>query len=264
MGTTEGESRVLLNFGHTFDSVSTLAHELGHAYHNTTLALRTPLQRSTPMALAETASIFCETLLTQSVLAATTDPARRLAILDYDLQGACQVVVDIHSRFLFETEVFDRRRHRTFGRPRPVRADARRPAPLVRRRARRRAPPPVHVGGQAPLLLDPFLQLALYLWAALRPRSVCRLPGRSRSVSGRLRRPAGLPPGWRTPPAWRPASASTWAGTSSGPPACRCWRDGSTSSRSWRSDPDRGRPPPPGAGPGSARRDDEAGMSGFR
>ncbi len=113
MGTIEGESRVLLNFGHTFDSVSTLAHELGHAYHNTTLAGRTPLQRNTPMALAETASIFCETLLTQSVLAATSEPARRLAILDYDLQGSCQVVVDIHSRFLFESEVFDRRRHRT-------------------------------------------------------------------------------------------------------------------------------------------------------
>jgi oligoendopeptidase F len=113
MATTGGESRILLNFGHTFDSVSTLAHELGHAYHGTTLALRTPLQRNTPMALAETASIFCETLLTQSVLAATSDPDRRLAILEYDLQGACQVVVDIHSRFLFETEVFDRRRHRT-------------------------------------------------------------------------------------------------------------------------------------------------------
>ncbi len=113
MGTVAGESRVLLNFGHTFDSVTTLAHELGHAYHNTTLAPRTPLQRVTPMALAETASIFCETLLTQSVLAATTEPDRRLAILDYDLQGSCQVVVDIHSRFLFENEVFDRRRHRT-------------------------------------------------------------------------------------------------------------------------------------------------------
>ena len=111
MGVTEGESRVLLNFGSTFSSVSTLAHELGHAYHNTTLALRTPLQRNTPMALAETASIFCETLLTQSVLSSTTEPDRRLAILDYDLQGSCQVVVDIHSRFLFESAVFDRRRH---------------------------------------------------------------------------------------------------------------------------------------------------------
>lgn len=113
MATRGGESRVLLNFGHTFDSVSTLAHELGHAYHNTTLAERTPMQRATPMALAETASIFCETLLTQAALDGAADAARRLAILEYDLQGACQVVVDIHSRFLFESRVFERRRART-------------------------------------------------------------------------------------------------------------------------------------------------------
>ena len=113
MSTTGGESRVLLNFGNTFDSVSTLAHELGHAYHNTTLADRTPMQRATPMALAETASIFCETLLTQSALAATDDPARSLSSLEYDLQGAAQVVVDIHSRFLFESAVFERRKART-------------------------------------------------------------------------------------------------------------------------------------------------------
>ena len=71
------ESRVLMNFDGTFDSVSTLAHELGHAYHNTNLAERTPLQRQTPMALAETASIFCETILVQAGLrAAVDDPAR--------------------------------------------------------------------------------------------------------------------------------------------------------------------------------------------
>ena len=107
------ESRVLLNFGDTIDSVSTLAHELGHAYHNTQLAERTALQRQTPMALAETASILCETILIQALLAATPDTeegrARRLAILETDLQGACQVVVDIHSRFLFERGVFEQR-----------------------------------------------------------------------------------------------------------------------------------------------------------
>jgi pepF/M3 family oligoendopeptidase len=108
------ESRVLMNFAGTFDSVSTLAHELGHAYHNTNLADRTPLQRQTPMALAETASIFCETILVQTGLrAAADDPDRELALLDIDLTGATQVVVDIHSRFLFETDVFDRRRERT-------------------------------------------------------------------------------------------------------------------------------------------------------
>jgi oligoendopeptidase F len=105
------ESRVLLNFSGTVDGVSTLAHELGHAYHNTQLADRTALQRQTPMALAETASIFCETVLLQSLLA-SADPGRRLVLLETDLQGACQVVVDIHSRFLFEQAVFEQRAKR--------------------------------------------------------------------------------------------------------------------------------------------------------
>jgi len=103
MSVTDGVSRVLCNFDGSFDSVQTLAHELGHAYHNVNLGERTPMQRSTPMALAETASIFCETIMVQAGLAATTDDADgRLALLDGDLSGACQVVVDIHSRFLFE------------------------------------------------------------------------------------------------------------------------------------------------------------------
>jgi oligoendopeptidase F len=108
------ERRVLLNFSGTFDGVSTLAHELGHAYHNTNLADRTPLQRQTPMALAETASIFCETILVQAGLAASEgNPAARLALLDTDLTGAAQVVIDIHSRFLFEKRVFETRADHT-------------------------------------------------------------------------------------------------------------------------------------------------------
>lgn len=111
MSVQDEQSRILMNFGGTLDGVSTLAHELGHAYHNTQLADRTALQRATPMALAETASIFCETILMQSLLA-TADDDRRLVLLELDLQGACQVVVDIHSRFLFEREVFTRRADR--------------------------------------------------------------------------------------------------------------------------------------------------------
>jgi pepF/M3 family oligoendopeptidase len=107
----EGDiSRVMMNFDGSHNSVSTLAHELGHAFHNVALAERTPLQRRLPMALAETASIFCETLLFEQAAAHAGDDGERLALLDTQLVGASQVVVDIHSRFLFETELCARRR----------------------------------------------------------------------------------------------------------------------------------------------------------
>lgn len=112
----DGDSRVLLNFDGSMDGVMTLAHELGHAYHNTQLGHRTPMQRGTPSSLAETASIFCETLMVQHGLT-TVDGAQKLALLDVDLSGTAQVIVDIHSRFLFESTVFDRRRTSTLSVP---------------------------------------------------------------------------------------------------------------------------------------------------
>lgn len=107
-------SLVLLNWSGSAESAQTTAHELGHAYHNTQLAHRTPLQKRLPMALAETASIFCETLVVEEGLGRLQGD-ERLALLNVDLIGASQVVVDIHSRFLFETEVFARRQRRTLG-----------------------------------------------------------------------------------------------------------------------------------------------------
>ena len=114
MSFVDDRSLVLLNWSGSVDSAQTTAHELGHAYHNTQLAHRTPLQKRLPMALAETASIFCETLVVEDGLSRMQGD-ERLALLDVNLIGASQVVVDIHSRFLFETEVFARRQRRTLG-----------------------------------------------------------------------------------------------------------------------------------------------------
>ncbi len=111
MSLREDESRVFLNYEPSFNSVQTLAHELGHAYHNVTLARCSPLQRDTPMPLAETASIFCQTIVTNAALARTGGD-EKVSILEGNLQDACQVVVDIHSRFLFEWRVFQRRARR--------------------------------------------------------------------------------------------------------------------------------------------------------
>lgn len=111
MWVRDGESRILANFQPAFGGMGTLAHELGHAFHNLMRAERTFVQRQTPMTLAETASLFCETL-TQEAALAEAGPREQLAILEASLQDAIQVTVDIMSRFIFETEVFERRKQK--------------------------------------------------------------------------------------------------------------------------------------------------------
>lgn len=106
------ESRIMANFAPAYYGVSTLAHELGHGYHNINLAERTEIQRRTPMTLAETASIFCETVCREGALAKAESDAERIEILEGSLQESAGVVVDIYSRFLFESRLFEGRQRR--------------------------------------------------------------------------------------------------------------------------------------------------------
>jgi len=103
------ESRVLCNFDGSLDEVSTIAHELGHAYHIHCQRGKNYLQYITPMTLAETASIFCEMIIMDAALENTTSPQEQLSILETVLISDTQVIVDIYSRYLFETEVYERR-----------------------------------------------------------------------------------------------------------------------------------------------------------
>lgn len=105
------EARILTNYSPSFPAVSTLAHELGHAYHDLNLAKRTYAQRITPSTLAETASTFCETTILHAATR-NVPPQEELAILDGTLQGTSMVIVDISSRFLFEKAVFEQRASR--------------------------------------------------------------------------------------------------------------------------------------------------------
>ena len=107
-----GISYVLANFEGSLDSVSTLAHELGHAYHGECVKHLSILNADYPMTLAETASIFNETMLVAK-LQEGANPQERLMLLDQQIGNAAQVVVDILSRFLFESEVIERRKDHT-------------------------------------------------------------------------------------------------------------------------------------------------------
>jgi pepF/M3 family oligoendopeptidase len=105
-------SRILTNFVGSFSDVSTLAHELGHAWHNECVGRYPLLMTEYTMPLAETASTFNETLLAQTVLE-TADGELAFSILEGSLLEATQCVVDIYSRFLFETAVFEARKTHT-------------------------------------------------------------------------------------------------------------------------------------------------------
>ncbi|HEY8445297.1 MAG TPA: M3 family oligoendopeptidase [Bacilli bacterium] len=105
------ESRILTNFDGTISDISTLAHELGHAYHNFIIFQERILNSHYPMPIAETASILCETIVKQATLKACKTNEEKLGILEQELQDSTQVVVDILSRYLFESNVFNRVEH---------------------------------------------------------------------------------------------------------------------------------------------------------
>lgn len=100
------ESRIMMNWEGSYDSVSTLAHELGHAYHDSVVKDFPPSQADYPMTLAETASIFGETNLFQEVLKKATRD-EQLPLIEAFVSSSCQVCVDILSRFYFEKSAFE-------------------------------------------------------------------------------------------------------------------------------------------------------------
>ena len=104
-----GESRILSNFDGSFSNMTTLAHELGHGYHGFNLKEETILNSSYPMPIAETASIFCETIVVQAALKEMSD-REAVTILEQSISDATQVIVDIYSRYLFETKLFETRK----------------------------------------------------------------------------------------------------------------------------------------------------------
>ncbi len=104
-----GESRVMLNYGGNLSDVVTMAHELGHGFHDYCLKDESILNINLPMSLAETASNFCETIIKKAALK-EADREEQLAILETEISDSTQVIVDIYSRFLFETAFFEERK----------------------------------------------------------------------------------------------------------------------------------------------------------
>ncbi|MBR3005614.1 MAG: M3 family oligoendopeptidase [Erysipelotrichaceae bacterium] len=103
------QSRILTNFGGQLGDVITLAHELGHAFHNYCLKDNSLLNRDVSMPVAETASTFNEVVAMNAAISMEKDPIARRALIENQLQDANQIICDIYSRYLFERSVFENR-----------------------------------------------------------------------------------------------------------------------------------------------------------
>ena len=107
---SKGVSRVLTNFDGSFSDIVTLAHELGHSFHDRQVFGNSPLNQEYSMPVAETASTFNEVLVMETAIREATDKNEKLMLIESQLMDANQIITDIYSRFVFERSVFDNRK----------------------------------------------------------------------------------------------------------------------------------------------------------
>lgn len=106
---SEKEFRVLTNFDGSMSDIVTLAHELGHGYHNFMIFDNRPLNTDYSMPVAETASTFNENIVVNYAVKNASSDEEKLALLEGQLSDVTQIICDIYSRFLFESKVVNNR-----------------------------------------------------------------------------------------------------------------------------------------------------------
>ena len=105
------ESRVLTNFDGSFSDIVTLAHELGHSFHDRQVFANSILNQDYSMPVAETASTFNEVLVMATAISEAKSKDEKLALIENQLMDACQIITDIYSRYTFESMVFENRKN---------------------------------------------------------------------------------------------------------------------------------------------------------
>ncbi|MEH7223171.1 M3 family oligoendopeptidase [Bacillus sp. JJ1566] len=103
------QSRIFMTFSGTPSNVSTLAHELGHAFHQHAMAGVHTLNRSYAMNVAETASTFAEMIVADASVKNAKSEDEKVALLEDKIQRSVAFYMNIHARFLFETRFYEER-----------------------------------------------------------------------------------------------------------------------------------------------------------
>ncbi|MEB3100340.1 M3 family oligoendopeptidase [Ferviditalea candida] len=105
-----GESRIFMTYGQTLDNVGTLAHELGHAYHQHLMNGLPEMLQNYAMNVAETASTFAEMIVVDASLKMADNVQERIFLLEDKIQRAVTFFMNIQARFLFEVQFYKERK----------------------------------------------------------------------------------------------------------------------------------------------------------
>lgn len=105
-----GQTRIFMTFGGTVSNVSTLAHELGHAYHQYLMDELPQFNQDYAMNVAETASTFAEMIVADALVNNAADDKQKLSLLADKISSSVSFFMNIHARFLFETRFYERRK----------------------------------------------------------------------------------------------------------------------------------------------------------
>ncbi|MDM5275780.1 M3 family oligoendopeptidase [Paenibacillus silvae] len=103
-------TRIFMTFSGTASNVSTLAHELGHGYHQHIMEELPALNQRYAMNVAETASTFAEMIVADALVQTARDEQEKLALLEDKIQRSVAFFMNIHARFLFETRFYEQRK----------------------------------------------------------------------------------------------------------------------------------------------------------
>jgi len=105
------ESRIFMTYAESPSEVSTLAHELGHAFHSHVMTDLPTLNQQYAMNVAETASTFAEMIIADATVKEATSKEEKITLLDTKIQNALAMFLNIHARFLFETRFYNERQN---------------------------------------------------------------------------------------------------------------------------------------------------------
>ncbi|MGP0586546.1 M3 family oligoendopeptidase [Paenibacillus timonensis] len=103
------QTRIFMTFGGTVSNVYTLAHELGHAYHQSVMEELPMFNQDYAMNVAETASTFAEMILADAFVKNAANDQEKIVLLADKVQNSVAFFMNIHARFLFETRFYKKR-----------------------------------------------------------------------------------------------------------------------------------------------------------